>query len=177
MGNLTTSFSFHFAYFQTKIQSYNKQMCKRGGSPGLVVMRGDSCTEGGRFESQHHKLDGHFFTYICCKIIMFVWNFEIKTKKSLGMAHFLKTNEKKILPVSGSGIQTHNLSKTSLLQQPLDHCWHPFFSYVYRSFPFLFPISFDFDSLISVFPFSVSAIMGGEEVPNGGNGATQNLKN
>ena len=103
-----------------------------------------------------------FFTYICCKIVMFVRNDEIKTKKSLGIAHFLKTNEKKILPVSGSGIQTHNLSKTSLLQQPLDHCWHPFFSYVYRSFPFLFPISFDFDSLISVFPFSVSAITGGE---------------
>ena len=108
---------------------------------------------------------------------MFVRNDEIKTKKSLGIAHFLKTNEKKILPVSGSGIQTHNLSNTSLLQQPLDHCCHPFFSYVYRSFPFLFPISFDFDSLISVFPFSVSAITGGEEVPNGGNGATQNLKN
>ena len=36
--------------------------------PGLVVMGGDSCSEGRWFESQHHILDGHFFIYICCKI-------------------------------------------------------------------------------------------------------------
>ena len=29
------------------------------GSPGLVVMGGDSCSEGLGFESQHHRLDGH----------------------------------------------------------------------------------------------------------------------
>ena len=44
----------------------------RGGqtnfmSPGLVVMEGDSCSKGCEFESQHRKLDGHFFTFICCK--------------------------------------------------------------------------------------------------------------
>ena len=39
----------------------------QGGSPGLVVMGGDSCFVGHGFESQHCKLDGHFFTYICCK--------------------------------------------------------------------------------------------------------------
>ena len=38
-----------------------------GGSSGLVVMGGDSCSKGCEFESQHHLLDGHFFTYICCK--------------------------------------------------------------------------------------------------------------
>ena len=38
-----------------------------GGSPGLVVMKWDSCSEGHGFESQHHILDGHFFTFICCK--------------------------------------------------------------------------------------------------------------
>ena len=30
-------------------------------------MGGYSCSEGCGFESQHHILDGHFFTYICCK--------------------------------------------------------------------------------------------------------------
>ena len=37
------------------------------GSPGLVVMGGDSCSEGCGFKSQHRMLDGHFFTYICWK--------------------------------------------------------------------------------------------------------------
>ena len=32
-----------------------------GGSPGLVVMGGDSCSGGRGFESQHRILDGHFF--------------------------------------------------------------------------------------------------------------------
>ena len=111
---------------------------------------------------------------------MFVRNDEIKTKKSLGIAHFLKTNEKKILPVSGSGIQTHNLSNTSLLQQPLDHCSHPFFIYAYVSI-FSFFVSNFFWLWFSYFRFSFQRIRhhgrGGEEVPNGGNGATQNLKN
>ena len=31
-----------------------------GGSPGLVVMGGDSSSEGHGFESQHCILDGHF---------------------------------------------------------------------------------------------------------------------
>ena len=36
-----------------------------GGSPGLVVMGGDSCSKGHEFESQHHILDGHFsHTYL-----------------------------------------------------------------------------------------------------------------
>ena len=43
---------------ETKIMS-------QGGSPGLVVMGRDSYSSG--FESQHHILDGHFFTSICCK--------------------------------------------------------------------------------------------------------------
>ena len=98
-----------------------------------------------------------FFTYICCKIVMFVRNDEIKTKKSLGIAHFLKTNEKKILPVSGSGIQTHNLSNTSLLQQPLDHCSHPFFIYAYVSI-FSFFVSNFFWLWFSYFRFSFQRI-------------------
>ena len=28
---------------------------------------GDSCSKGCEFESRHHILEGHFFTFICCK--------------------------------------------------------------------------------------------------------------
>ena len=35
---------------------------QEGGSPGLVVMGGDSCSEGRGFKSRHYILDGH-----CCK--------------------------------------------------------------------------------------------------------------
>ena len=35
-----------------------------GGSPGLVVMGGDSCSKGREFEPQHRILDGHFKHYI-----------------------------------------------------------------------------------------------------------------
>ena len=38
-----------------------------GRSPGLVVVGGDSSSKGREFESRHHILDGHFFTFICCK--------------------------------------------------------------------------------------------------------------
>ena len=38
-----------------------------GGSPGLVVMGGDSRPEGRGFESKHHTLNRHFFAYICSK--------------------------------------------------------------------------------------------------------------
>ena len=36
-------------------------------NPGLMVMGEDSCSEGRGFKSQHCILDGHFFTYLCCK--------------------------------------------------------------------------------------------------------------
>ena len=42
-----------------------------GGSPGLVVMRGDSCSEGREFESRHRILDGHFSNIFVVKIVMF----------------------------------------------------------------------------------------------------------
>ena len=39
-----------------------------GGSPGLVVMGGDSLSEDCGFESRCHILDGHdIFTLISCK--------------------------------------------------------------------------------------------------------------
>ena len=42
-----------------------------GGSPGLVVMGGDSCTEGRGFQSQHLLLDGHFPHIFIVKIVIF----------------------------------------------------------------------------------------------------------
>ena len=41
-----------------------------GGSPGLVVMGGDSRSKGRGFESRHRILDGHFSHIV--KIVMFV---------------------------------------------------------------------------------------------------------
>ena len=32
-----------------------------------MVMGGDSCSKGCEFKSWHSILDGHFFTFICCK--------------------------------------------------------------------------------------------------------------
>ena len=37
---------------------------RKGGSPGPVVMGGDSCYQGRGFESQCYKVDGHFFTFM-----------------------------------------------------------------------------------------------------------------
>ena len=35
-----------------------------GGSLGLEVMGGGSCSKGREFESKHQKLDGDFFPYL-----------------------------------------------------------------------------------------------------------------
>ena len=53
----------------------------KGGSPGLVVMWGCSCSEGCGFEYQHHILDGHFSQIFVVKIVMFVWKDENKFKR------------------------------------------------------------------------------------------------
>ena len=37
---------------------------KQPNNCGLVVIGGDSCSEGREFKSRHRILDGHFFTYI-----------------------------------------------------------------------------------------------------------------
>ena len=42
-----------------------------GGSPGLVVMGGDSLSKGRGFESQCRILDGHFSHIVVVKIVMF----------------------------------------------------------------------------------------------------------
>ena len=52
--------SFQEFKFQLKTFVKVKIWLLRGGSPGLVVMGGDSCSRGHGFESKYHILDGHF---------------------------------------------------------------------------------------------------------------------
>ena len=55
------------------------------GSPGIVVMGRDLHSEGHGFESRHRILDGHFFTYICCKnCIVCLKKTENKRKRGRG---------------------------------------------------------------------------------------------
>ena len=42
------------------LNNFFKQVLQVGGSPGLVAMRGPSCSKGRGFESRHSILDGHF---------------------------------------------------------------------------------------------------------------------
>ena len=62
-----------------------------GGSPGLVVMGGDSCSTGRGFKSRHCILDVHFFTLICSKICNDVSLKRLKKMiKEAGVGPFLK---------------------------------------------------------------------------------------
>ena len=63
--------------------------------PGLVVMEGDSCSEGRGFESRNCVLDGHFFTYICCKNCNDVCLKRSKNIKEAGVGPLLT----KVLPL------------------------------------------------------------------------------
>ena len=74
-------------FFTSNIQ------CFLGGSPGLVVMGGDSRFKGRGFESRCHILDGHFFTLICCKIVrMFDGKRQKINEKVAGVGPFFKKN-------------------------------------------------------------------------------------
>ena len=55
-----------------------KSNIKLGGSPGLVVMGGDSHPKGRGFESRYRILDGHFSHLFVVKIVMCVWKDENK---------------------------------------------------------------------------------------------------
>ena len=56
-----------------------------------MVMGRDSRSKGHGFDSQHHLLDGHFFTYICCKNCSVCLNRpNIKRKRGWGWPIFLK---------------------------------------------------------------------------------------
>ena len=48
----------------------NQNYLKKGRSPGLVVMGGDSCSKGCGLESQHCLLDGNFSHLFVVKIAM-----------------------------------------------------------------------------------------------------------
>ena len=53
---------WRFELFLFKLKKDSRSQCHKqilGGSPGLVVMGGASCSEGRGFESQHSLLDGH----------------------------------------------------------------------------------------------------------------------
>ena len=61
------SIAFEMGYFW-----YPNERSFTGGSPGLVVMGGDSCSKGCGFKSQHRKLDGLFFHIFVVKIVLLV---------------------------------------------------------------------------------------------------------
>ena len=54
-----------------------RKLTRLGGSPGLVFMGGDSCSEGCGFKSQHCILDG-LFALIRCKNCIVCLKDEIK---------------------------------------------------------------------------------------------------
>ena len=56
-----------------------------------MIMGGDSFPEGRGFESEHHILDGHFFTYICCKHCSLFEKTKMKEKEA-GIGPFFKKN-------------------------------------------------------------------------------------
>ena len=82
---------------QTYVEFFNQSSKSRkilGGSPGLVVMGGDSRSEDRGFLSQHHILDGHeIFTVICCKNCIVCLKIPKINKKRPGSAHFKKLKD------------------------------------------------------------------------------------
>ena len=50
----------------------NIERQREGGTPGLEVMGGDSCSKGREFESWDCILDGHFSHLFVVKIVMCV---------------------------------------------------------------------------------------------------------
>ena len=54
-----------------------------------MVMGGESCSNGREFESWHHILDGHFFTYVICCIICNVFEKTKINSKEAGVGTFL----------------------------------------------------------------------------------------
>ena len=67
--------------------SYSQRV---GSLVGLVVTRDISWSRGRGFESQYRKLDGQFFTLICCKNCIACLKRLKINKKWPGMTHFLK---------------------------------------------------------------------------------------
>ena len=58
------------------LDTFNKKFIVLGGSPGLVVMGGCSCSKGREFKSRRHILDGHDICshwFVVKFVTMFVW--------------------------------------------------------------------------------------------------------
>ena len=112
-GNLCQTYvSFKAAKLVNRKMLYKAQFLRRhvsiniadtdGGSPGLMLMGGDSCSKGCEFKSWHNILDGHFLhTYIfVVKFVMCVWKDENKWKRGrvspffiTGRMSWMYTNE------------------------------------------------------------------------------------
>ena len=60
----------------------DKQIQPEGGSPGLVVIGGDSSFQGCGFKSQHCILDGHFSHLFAAKNVMLFERTEINEKEA-----------------------------------------------------------------------------------------------
>ena len=58
-----------------------------------MVIRGDSCTEGCGFESQYRILDGHCFTFTCCKNQKGLFDRMKINKKEAGNGPVFKKNQ------------------------------------------------------------------------------------
>ena len=69
-----------------------------GGSPGLVVMGGDSHSKDGGFESRRRILDGHDIFYIfCCKNCIVCLKRQKINEKEAGVGPFLKELQVQVL--------------------------------------------------------------------------------
>ena len=103
-----------------------------------MVMGGNSRSEGREFESWCHILDGHFFTLICCKIVlMFVWKRPKINEKEARLAHFfLKKRRRWILNRTGFLFTTlrMTLPVTVLLHVKFWQNFFPFCSYQFLIF-------------------------------------------
>ena len=78
-------------YFQVRYDSRGVNYDRRGFirlATGLVVMGDDSCFKDRGFEPQCHKLDGHFFTLICCKKLYCLFEKTVKNEKEAGVGPF-----------------------------------------------------------------------------------------
>ena len=79
------------SYFDRMQLNSNTKNWLNGGGPGQVVMGGDSCSKGCEFESRHCILDGHLFTFICCKNYnLCVWKDENTWRRGRGWPIFVK---------------------------------------------------------------------------------------
>ena len=89
-NGIGTYYTMSLHYFLQKM--FQVLTFEKGGSPGLVVMGGDLCSEGRGFKSQHRILDYHdiFSRIFVVKIVMFAWKDKNKWKRGRGWPIFLK---------------------------------------------------------------------------------------